>query len=376
MLRGGGSFLGLRFGLAGRTAWAVAMTRNVRSVVVRVVMVTMLVSMLAALVETPGAGAGSKGKRTVEVAPQYKRIIEPADPLHPPTTPPAILPTVTCVRRVGKLRETVFGYVHRGIRYYDAPINDPFVTNSFMDGRDVVSDLGQLDQFLPGDHPSRFAVRTTRPAKWILDVPTLGTEVGRPYWRVSIKARRSDCGAEVPIHFAVMRGVVSGSAGAMEADIVRHDPFLPLRITGYSLEFGQRFFRVESLSCSVGGTRVLPRLVYAYAQGTLYGVSFDNLVPLPGAQVLGTQVLNGIAFTRTEVSRRQVADVNVDTKVKVLVDAYARCRFGTSVVESADPHWGGDDGTQRNWSSWSLRPPDFEDFNLAAGLPGGGVKFR
>jgi hypothetical protein len=361
----------------GEGRWQVS--RRIRSVVVVFVALMILTSGLGALPEEPTAFASNRNK-TVEVTPQYKRIIEPSDPSNPPTTPPAILPTVTCVRRVEGQKEVVFGYVHRGIRYYNAPVNDPFVTNYFMVGRDIVSDLGQLDQFLPGDHPSRFAVRTTRPAKWILDVPPLGfDEAGvihpRVYWRVSIKARRSDCGAEVPSHFAVMRGGLSGSEIGRTVDIERLH-IQPNRITAYSLEFAQQFFRVRDLICSAGGTRLFPRSVYLYGQGTFSGRSFDNLVPLPGAQVLGTSVLNGIVFTRTDVSKREVADVSVTTNVKVLVDAYARCQFGTTVVESADPHWGGDDGTQRIWSSWSLRPPAFEDFSYAAGSPGGGVRFR
>jgi hypothetical protein len=348
--------------------------KRVRSIFVPVVALAMLVSGLGTLVNATDAGAARN--RTVEVTPQYKRIIKPADPLNPPSTPPAILPTVTCVRRIDRQKETVFGYVHNGIGSYDAPINTPSVANYFMVGRDTVSDLGQLDQFLPGDHPSRFAVRTARPARWVLDVPGLGSEtLGRafaaPYWRVTIKARRSDCGTEVPVHFAVMRGGVTADGRAVDIERLH---IVPDRITGYSLDFAPLAFSTHQLSCSAGGTRDLPRLEYAYAEGTINGRSFDNLVPLPGAQVLGSQVLNGIVFTRTEVSTREVADVDVDTNVKVLVDAYARCRFGATTVEAADAHWGGDNN--RLYSTFRLLAPDFDAIAKSVNEPGGGVRFR
>jgi hypothetical protein len=175
----------------------------------------------------------------------------------------------------------------------------------------------------------------------------------------------------VPSHFAVMRAGISGDGRAV--NIRRSNPSSPLLITGYSLDFAPLVFNIDAQSCSAGGTRLSPRIVYAYTQDNPFGPSVHNLVPLPSAQILGTQMVAGYLFTRSATSVRQVADITSQTNVRVMVDAFARCRFGTDVQESPDPHWSGnDDGSFQFWGLTA------NGLNLYEGVsdPGGGVRFR
>lgn len=343
------------------------MMRIVRSRWTGLISVALVMSGLATVAPPVSAGAASRRNRTVEVTSTYRRVIEPADPTNPPTQPPAILPTVTCVRRVNRLKETVFGYEHQGSLAYRA---DPGTQstplrgyNYFLDGSRTIADLGQLDQFLPGSHPSRFAVQTSRKPTWILEVPSVGAEGPRPSsdlerWRISIKPRRAACGSSVPEHFASMRN--SGFSFPAPVDIVR-DP--TGRITQYSLDSSLSEFR-QTL-CSPGGVPVDPRVVFGYTE--------DNLVPLPSGQVIRVDDLDHRSFTRTEVATRQVADASAGFQLRVIVDVYARCQFENDLVEAPDPRWDGNDD-----ASWFGVGPTQGNQEIRVQLfdPGGGVRFR
>lgn len=315
---------------AGPERRAAAMTRSGRSCWAGFVTLAVLVSGLGAVVAQPVAGAAkrtTKKHKTVEVTSTFRRVIQPADPTNPPTTPPAILPTLTCVRRVGRQQETVFGYDNQGNWSYDAASY-----NYILDGPERIADLGQPGQFLPGSHPSLFAVRTTRRATWVLEVPSMAEEQAfipqptPPRWQVSIKARHRGCAADVPQHFA--------SVGSARFTATSYPDFpVPVDVardqTGHITGYAVAAPGLQSQSaCSPGGVPLEPRVVY--------GERGDNLVPLSPEQIIADN--NGEIYT--EVSTRQVADVHVNAGyVSFIFDIYGRCQFGTAVVEASQPLW-------------------------------------
>lgn len=316
---------------------------------------------------THPAGAISQAPRSVTISAHSRIVIEPADPARPPELPPAILPTVTCVRRSHHQIETVFGYEHNGVRSYQTPQDGegtPLRGNYFLDGSRQITDLGQLDQFLPGSHTSRFSVRTSRRATWVLEVPSLAEEAPNSIppprqWKISITARGPSCRRSVPRHFASMRATAPDFA---PVDVVRDDTG---RITRYSLGFTQDGITL----CSAGGTPVEPRVLWGYSGSALDGGL--NLVPLPPDQVVRIDQFESRLWPRTAVAEREVADISQGVGLEVIVDTYARCQFGDDIVEAPDPRWGGDDG-----SSFLVFVKPNQEIHIQVFVPAGGVRFR
>jgi hypothetical protein len=334
---------------------------------------------VAALVSMPAiaTAAGANAARVdagptpstlpiVHITLQYLRVIVPADPANPPTEPPAILPTITCERFAGGQRQTVFGYQHVGERSYDSAIGLPSQSargyDYFFDGTTPVADLGQLDEFLPGNHPSRFEVSTANHPTWVLEVPGIGQEqpadAAKGMWRVIITPLfPTPCGPTVPQHFVSMRG--EGGARPTPADVVRDTSG---RITQYALDFP---VTGDQTICSPGGVPLEPRVLYGYTE--------TNYVPLLASQIVRVDTLDSQAFTRTAVASRQVADAAAPSGGRIILDSYGRCRFGNSLVEAPDPRYGGND----DGSFWGVFP-NADDTQLVVELfvPGGGVRFR
>lgn len=345
------------------------MTRIVRSRWVALVGIAVIVTALAGVDGiSSDAGASPRNNRTVEVTSTYRRVIEPSDPANPPSQPPTILPTITCERRVGRERETVFGYEHRGHLAYDAPPGTQgdalFGANYFRDGARNVVDLGQLTQFLPGSHPSRFAVRTVRRASWVLQVPAMGSEalpIGTlpPRWQVSIKPRRAPCAPDVPQHFAAQRGIAG--VDVTPVDVVRDTAG---HITGYAL---QATVRNSATSCSAGGVPIEPRVVFGWAD--------QNLVPLAPNQIIRHDIYDNFPWTRTKVALRQVADVHFLSQASVITDTYGLCQFGTDIVESADPFWDNTDSSPPSVYFFVTVVNGVEELD-GGGIGPGGVRFR
>lgn len=351
------------------------MTQIVRSRWVRLLGIAVIVTALAGVGAIPSAGASRPSNKTVEVTPEYRRVIQPFNRAYPPSMPPAILPTVTCARGVDGQIETVFGYEHRGVWAWTAypglapprprgvPVGhgSPVGYSYFRDGARKVLDLGQVVQFQPGSHPSAFAVRTAKRPTWTLEVPSMAEESEStfpppPRWQISIRPRRGACGPSVPQHFVAMRG--SGIDSAGPADVVRDQSG---RITAYSF---QATTSSDGTSCTPGGIPIQPRVVFGYGE--------DGFVPLAPDQIIRVDHIQGGTFTRTEVATRQVADARADIEYGFFTDTYGRCRFGNEVVESTDPVW-----TEPGGATYGIAEVNGTEEVIAkyAMLPGG-VRFR
>jgi hypothetical protein len=325
-------------------------------------------TIVAGIAVVPVAGADAAvvrfGNTSVEVTARFVRVITPADPSNPPTEPPAILPTVTCVRRVDGKRETVFGYEHRGVWSHEIGVGD---RNHFLDGRTVVADLGQVDQFLPGNRPTRFSVRTTNVATWSLRVPSLTEELSTrvppaALWRVSVTPLHAPCRRDVPRHFAVMRDV--GAHQVAPVDVVRDSNG---RISSYALDFG---FVAGETRCSAGGVPLASRIVFGVSQ-----FSF-NVVPPAPEDVIRTDTIGSISWVRTESARQLVADARSQAGVTMIYDVFGRCQFGSVTVEARDPRW--DPPSETGPFTFFSRVEEIDGVEQVAvsRAGGGGVRFR
>jgi hypothetical protein len=167
------------------------MTLNPR----RLIRGTLVVALGIAAVAWPVVPA-SAGPKPVP-PPSFTRIIEPADPDHPPTADPAVGLTAACVRPVdGGQLEAVFGYDNLTPASVfvplapDQPMPDgshPNVIFHFRnDGAVRIEDLGpQVTLFKPGSHPYAFAVRFTAQEEvvWQVEVPA---DNGSGKWSVTV----------------------------------------------------------------------------------------------------------------------------------------------------------------------------------------------
>ena len=131
---------------------------------------------------TPTASAGSQ-----LVHRGYTRTIEPFYPGHEATSPPSVLPTVACVRRVGRGQlEAVFGWDNPGPLSQEAPLD--YGLNEILhrkgDTTTDQSDGPQAEEFLPGHHPYAWALRfpAGEVPSWQLVVPPLDQTQGILLW--------------------------------------------------------------------------------------------------------------------------------------------------------------------------------------------------
>jgi hypothetical protein len=262
-------------------------------------------------------------------------------------TIPNIVPRVNCAVHSGKFTSYWFGYSNDGPAAWD--INVGLGNQLLLNG--ALANRGQTTQFLTGTHNAAFVVSSVAPGAtlaWTVTAATTRTAVTSasvPTCPVGYGARSAtpqSVGAE-QVNYRVAS--TSNSAGTLLS-------------TSWSFSAGG-----VTSACSTGGTPLTPKYVYGYNDDALnFGAQWmtagyaKNVNPLVGGGILGTVTDSaGRVFTRTSQSYRTVTNVQlVQTNTGVLsgtvtnrglaystviIDAFARCQFGTTIVTSRDPIW-------------------------------------
>jgi hypothetical protein len=259
---------------------------------------------------------------------------------------PNIVPKVTCVVHGTRTNSYWFGYSSDGARGWDVLVG----TGNMLTANGVAANRGQTTQFLSGNHDAVFVVSGVAP----------GT---RLVWTVTAAATRSATTSTSAPTCPTGYNVPSATPQSIGNERVNYSVSSTSDTTGRLLTTTWAFSAGGVFSaCSAGGTPLSPKYVYGYDDDPLGGPSpmvttyAKNLYPLGSSSILGTVTdSGGRTFTRTTQTTRRVRNVQlVQTATgtmsgtvtdrglafsTVIVDAYARCQFGSTIVTSRDPLW-------------------------------------
>ena len=289
-----------------------------------------------AVVSSPADAAPTASAAPHSVHRAYTRTIEPFYPGHEATSPPSVLPTVACVRRVGRGQlEAVFGWDNPGPLSQEAPLD--YGLNEILhrkgDTTTDQSDGPQAEEFLPGHHPYAWALRFAagEVPSWQLVIPPLDQTQSIFLWSVTVTPTfRTWCGPDVPRHFAAVQSALTGM---QVVDKVRDADG---NVVSYRLAAD---LAPVTTVCSPGGTPLPAVSVMGWS------LQDQNLVPLRHRDVIRT-VQQGIGtwagglVQKTFVTMRSV----VDPQVRVHLygpsrDVYGACRFRDGSVARALVYW-------------------------------------
>jgi hypothetical protein len=260
---------------------------------------------------------------------------------------PNIVPSVTCVVHNGKANSYWFGYTSDGPTSWDVPVG----TGNALLVNGGAANRGQTTQFLSGRHEAVFVVTAL----------ATGTTVT---WTVSAAATRTATTSSSVPTCPAGYNVPSATPQSVGGERVNYSVSSTSDSTGKLLTTNWSFSPSGVYSvCSAGGTPLTPTYVYGYNDDPLsFGAQWmvagyaKNLNPLAGSGILGTVTDSaGRTFTRTSQSTRAVTNVQLAQTATgvlsgsvtnrglafstVIIDAYARCQFGTTIVTSHDPIW-------------------------------------
>ena len=260
---------------------------------------------------------------------------------------PNIVPSVTCVVHGTKSNSYWFGYASDGATSWAIAAGTGNVLTASTGG---TTNRGQTTQFLSGRHDGVFVVSGV----------VAGTTLT---WSITAAATRSvtttasvpSCPTGTPTVSATpqwlgglsIAGRVSSTSDA----------------TGKLLSTTWTFSPAGVVSvCSTGGTPLTPSYVYGYSDVPFGGASpmsagyAANLNPVADTSIVGSVTdSGGRTFVRTTQITRTVKNVQLVQTVTgtltgtitnrgfgfstVIVDAYARCQFGATIITGRDPIW-------------------------------------
>jgi hypothetical protein len=260
---------------------------------------------------------------------------------------PNIVPTVTCVIRGTKANSYWFGYSSDGATGWSIPAGSGNALTASSGG---TTNRGQTTQFLSGRHDGVFVVNGV----------VSGTTLT---WAISAAATRTvttnlsvpNCPTGTPTASATPQSVAGTSIGWNVSSTSNS--------SGTLLTTAWNFTPNGVMSaCSTGGTPLAPSYIYGYSDAPFGGASpmaagyAQNVNAVAAASIVGSVTdSSGRTFTRTTQTSRTVTNVQLAQTVAgtltgtiinrgfgfstVIIDAYARCQFGTSIVTSRDPIW-------------------------------------
>lgn len=279
---------------------------------------------------------------------------------------PTVVPRVDCVRR-GESSDTFwFGYdmssgtgsvlVRSGFGTLTRKEINAFV--EFDDDLvvDETANRSQIEFFVPGRHDHVFAVTVARGH--------------RLSWSLATNSDTAAGVVDLPITVSTDGAPRCGRHTGRQSATIQTDRGEPLIraaggrrvLVGGLLVEGSVTFEVTNVvsACSDGGKPLPPAVLWGYDDAVVQAsvglpdeVPRDGFQPLPAKSVVRTDTFASESrYVRTYASSRRLADpqrVWTDpvsgvtsrgiAATMVLADVFGRCKFGRSVVTSAEPMW-------------------------------------
>lgn len=259
---------------------------------------------------------------TAVIVPYYDEVV--------PDSPPVVVPTLTCIRRVrGGMREAVFGYANRADLSVQAPLDGS--SNTMTGG--ISGAQARPTQFLPGRHPYSFSVRY-RPndlPTWTFVSPDR-VDVNYPdLWKVSITPTKAwstarSCRDRVPRRFA---NVQQAQTGFGVTNVVREGGGDTTHIDSYDVQLGPTTITV---GCTGRGQGRLDDVLYGWGLA-------DNIGPVDDAQAVRVARGTNIFLVTTD-DTRPVGDSDVAVSMSEMSnDVSASCVYPNGTVVAGPVYW-------------------------------------